>query len=115
METRTELILLQRTMVVVEGVARSLDPAINMWEAAKPVVEAYIRDNLGPRAVLNDLTQTVRVLSRLGPRLPAMAEDLLIRANERPERDHGAGPDRWLWGLAGMVIGAAAVGLGLMF
>ncbi len=36
METRTELILLQRTMVVVEGVARSLDPHINIWQSARP-------------------------------------------------------------------------------
>ncbi|MCV6584479.1 MAG: 2-polyprenylphenol 6-hydroxylase, partial [Marinibacterium sp.] len=43
METRTELILLQRTMVVVEGVARSLDPEINIWKVAQPVVEGYIR------------------------------------------------------------------------
>ena len=40
METRTELILLQRTMVVVEGVARGLDPHINIWQVAKPVVES---------------------------------------------------------------------------
>ncbi|WP_299202926.1 DUF2800 domain-containing protein, partial [uncultured Amphritea sp.] len=44
METRTELILLQRTMVVVEGVARSLDPRINIWEVAQPVVEDYIKE-----------------------------------------------------------------------
>ncbi|MEM9430859.1 MAG: 2-polyprenylphenol 6-hydroxylase, partial [Pseudomonadota bacterium] len=55
METRTELILLQRTMVVVEGVSRSLDPELNIWETSKPVVEAYIRDNLGPTAVVRDL------------------------------------------------------------
>ncbi len=48
METRTELILLQRTMVVVEGVARSLDPHINIWQVARPVVEGYIRRE--PRA-----------------------------------------------------------------
>ena len=42
METRTELILLQRTMVVVEGVARSLDPHINIWQVARPIVEGYI-------------------------------------------------------------------------
>ncbi|MFV2001872.1 MAG: 2-polyprenylphenol 6-hydroxylase, partial [Paracoccaceae bacterium] len=39
MRTRTELILLQRTMVVVEGVAQSLDPNINIWEVAKPIIE----------------------------------------------------------------------------
>ena len=43
MATRTELILLQRTMVVVEGVARGLDPNINIWTMAKPVVEDYIK------------------------------------------------------------------------
>ena len=42
METRTELILLQRTMVVVEGVARSLDPQMNIWKTAQPIVEDYI-------------------------------------------------------------------------
>jgi ubiquinone biosynthesis protein len=45
MQTRTELILLQRTMVVVEGVARTLDPRMNIWDAAGPVVEGYIRDS----------------------------------------------------------------------
>ena len=50
MQTRTELILLQRTMVVVEGVARSLNPAMNMWETSRPVVTDYIRSNLGPAA-----------------------------------------------------------------
>ena len=50
METRTELILLQRTMVVVEGVARTLNPNMNIWQVAQPVVEDYIRESIGPRA-----------------------------------------------------------------
>ena len=82
METRTELILLQRTMVVVEGVARSLDPEANIWQAAAPVVEEWIRDNLGPASVLRDLRATGVVLSRLGPRLPGLAEELLMQAEE---------------------------------
>jgi ubiquinone biosynthesis protein len=79
METRTELILLQRTMVVVEGVARSLDPHINIWEVAQPIVERYIRENLGPKAVLRDLVKTAKVLARFGPKLPALVEAQLIR------------------------------------
>lgn len=78
MQTRTELILLQRTMVVVEGVARSLDQHINIWQVAKPVVESYISRNLGPLALLRDLAQTARVLGRFGPRLPQMVESALI-------------------------------------
>jgi len=79
METRTELILLQRTMVVVEGVARSLDPHINIWEAARPVVERYIRENLGPDTALRDVVRAMRVLSRFGPKLPQLAEAALTR------------------------------------
>jgi ubiquinone biosynthesis protein len=79
METRTELILLQRTMVVVEGVARSLDPHINIWEVARPVVETYIKENIGPKAIVRDLIKTARVLARFGPRLPAFVEAQLIR------------------------------------
>lgn len=74
MRTRTELILLQRTMVVVEGVARSLDPQINMWEVARPVVESYIRDNLGPRAAARDLGRSAQVLARFAPLLPEFLE-----------------------------------------
>ena len=86
METRTELILLQRTMVVVEGVARSLNPQINIWEVARPIVEGYIKSNLGPAAVLNDFTTTLKVLARFGPRLPSLVEQALIKqSNPEPQ------------------------------
>ncbi|MFC3181858.1 2-polyprenylphenol 6-hydroxylase [Cypionkella sinensis] len=84
METRTELILLQRTMVVVEGVARSLDPNINIWQVAKPVVETYVSRNVGPLALLRDLAQTARVLARFGPRLPRLVEAALIAQADAP-------------------------------
>ena len=48
MRTRPELLLLQKTMVVVEGVARSLDPKLDMWTVAEPVVREWIERNLGP-------------------------------------------------------------------
>jgi ubiquinone biosynthesis protein len=81
METRTELILLQRTMVVVEGVSRSLSPDINIWQVARPIVEQYIKESLGPRALATDLLRTARVLARFGPRLPELAEAALMRQN----------------------------------
>jgi ubiquinone biosynthesis protein len=52
MPTQPHLLLLQKTMVMVEGVASSLDPDINMWEVAAPYVEEWIRDELGPEAVI---------------------------------------------------------------
>ncbi len=112
METRTELILLQRTMVVVEGVARSLNPQMNMWETARPVVTDYIRTNLGPAAVAKELAATVRILARLGPRLPQMAEAALIRASgPLPELPVRRLPG-WVWGVGGALVGAALVALG---
>jgi len=111
MATRTELILLQRTMVVVEGVARSLHPGINIWEVARPVVEDYIRENVGPRAVLRDLGETARILARFGPLLPQMAEAALIAqaSKERAPPSRRSGPHPLLWMAAG--AGAMAAGV----
>ena len=109
METRTELILLQRTMVVVEGVARSLNPQINIWQVAKPVVETYIRKNLGPGAALRDLKKTAMVLARYGPRLPQLVEQALIRQAAPKEPPNQS--IRWksvMWLLLGTSIGAMA-------
>jgi ubiquinone biosynthesis protein len=110
METRTELILLQRTMVVVEGVARSLNPRINIWEVASPVVERYIRENVGPRAIAQYLWKTARVLSRFGPKLPALVEDALTRQNAPPPEPPPRSP--WqpvAWAAAGAVAGGGIV------
>lgn len=105
MQTRTELILLQRTMVVVEGVARSLNPSINMWEVAHPVVESYIRENLGPRAALRDMVRTLQVLARFGPRLPAAVENALDRqGNIAPEAPRQRSRDAWVLAATGMAI-----------
>jgi len=99
---------------VVEGVARSLDPQINIWQVARPVVEDYIRREMGPRAALRDLGQTAMVLSRYGPRLPGLVEAALIRqaAPEAPA-PHRRWPGRLAWGAAGVVAGAAAALLGM--
>ncbi len=105
METRTELILLQRTMVVVEGVARTMYPQINIWKVAQPVVEQYIRESIGPKALAKDLAQTARVLARFGPKLPRLTEELLARSLE-PQRVQNANRPK-SYRLAYFVSGAA--------
>lgn len=113
METRTELILLQRTMVVVEGVARSLDANINIWQVARPVVEDYIRSHVGPMALARDLVSTVQVMARFGPKLPRLVEDLLIAQSQGPKApvQRQGLPLPWV-GLAAVVALAAGVALG---
>jgi len=54
MQTQPHLLLLQKTMVTVEGVATALDPDINLWDTAQPVVEEWIRTELGPEAAIAD-------------------------------------------------------------
>ena len=87
MATRTELLLLQRSMVVVEGVSRSIDPNMNMWETARPIVEKYIKENLGPKTLVSDAISTFRALSRFGPHLPFLVEKSLQSAldQEKPK------------------------------
>ncbi|MDG1377768.1 MAG: 2-polyprenylphenol 6-hydroxylase [Yoonia sp.] len=106
METRTELILLQRTMVVVEGVARSLDPNMNIWKVAKPTVESYIKDAIGPKAMARDLLKTTKILARFGPQLPAIVEAALIRHNNPQAAPRQ--PSRFN-GLTWMILGGAVV------
>jgi len=66
MVTQPHLLLLQKTMVMVEGVATGLDPEINLWDAAAPFVREWIRTELGPEAYVADrLVADVRTLARL--------------------------------------------------
>jgi ubiquinone biosynthesis protein len=74
MATRSELLLLQKTMVVVEGVARALDPAFNMWRTAEPVVGDWIAANLGPRGLLSDAREGVTALIHLARQAPELAQ-----------------------------------------
>jgi len=71
MKTRTELVLLQKTMVVVEGVARSLDPKLDMWSTAEPVVRGWIERNLGPVGKIEDAGRALASLGQFAANLPA--------------------------------------------
>jgi ubiquinone biosynthesis protein len=70
MKTRIELVLLQKTMVVVEGVARTLDPKLDVWTTSEPVVGAWIEQNLGPVGKLQDAGRAAATLGRFASNLP---------------------------------------------
>jgi ubiquinone biosynthesis protein len=72
MRTRPELLLLQKTMVVVEGVARSLDPKLDMWTVAEPVVREWIERNLGPVGRIEDATEGAVEVGRFLSGIPAL-------------------------------------------
>ncbi len=82
MRTRPELILLQKTMVVVEGVARALDPRLDMWTTADPVVREWIARNLGPVGRLEEAAFGAGAIGHFFGELPG----LLTRAGALFER-----------------------------
>jgi len=73
MRTRPELILLQKTMVVVEGVARSFDPRLDIWKVADPVVREWIERNLGPIGRIQGAMSGASDLARLMTTIPVLA------------------------------------------
>ncbi len=88
MHMRPELVLLQKTMVSVEGVARRLNPDHDLWEAAKPVVERWIKRELGPSAqvkeTLEEAVAALKALSRLVQNPPQSQAFVIEKAGTRP-------------------------------
>ena len=120
MPTQPHLLLLQKTMVMEEGVATALDPDINMWETAEPFLKDWIRSELGPEAYYADrIVEAVRAFKKV--------PDLINRIDAYYPRPGGAPPpppladvaviERKSWmaplaiGLASAAAGAAAVWL----
>jgi ubiquinone biosynthesis protein len=105
MHLRPELILLQKTMVSVEGVARRLNPDHDLWAAARPVVEAWILRELGPRAKvrdgLNDILASARAISRL-VQDPPPTQTVVIERTRTP---------RWLAACVIVATAASAAAL----
>jgi len=85
MQTQPHLLLLQKTMVMVEGIATQLNPDINMWDTAAPYVRSWLRDELGPEAALADrLKQDAETLLRL-PGLIRRIEEMFPPRGGAPE------------------------------
>ena len=74
MQTQPQLLMLQKTMVVVEGVARKLNPNTNIWTTSKPVLESWLKETKNPITTFNDTLQnTSEVIKRL-PELPKIMD-----------------------------------------
>jgi ubiquinone biosynthesis protein len=119
MPTQPHLLLLQKTMVMNEGVATALDPDINMWETAEPFLTEWIRSELGPEAYYADrIIDVVRALKNLPE---------LINRIDQYDPPRGAAPpppprpdfavieQRTWWPFARVAVGGAAVGAAAMF
>ena len=78
MQTQPQLLLLQKTMVVVEGVARKLNPETNIWETSKPVLEKWLKETKDP---ISNLTETLKDSTEVLKRLPELPQ-IMDKANQ---------------------------------
>jgi ubiquinone biosynthesis protein len=85
MQTQPHLLLLQKTMVMVEGIATSLNPAINMWDVAAPYVREWMRDELGPEAMVADGLRKQAETLKMIPDLIRRLDDQLPKKGGAPE------------------------------
>jgi ubiquinone biosynthesis protein len=91
MELQPQLVMLQKTMVVVEGVARQLDPEHSIWESARPVVEQWMIDSIGPQARLKEAAEGMSSLGRAVAALPEVlrnAEQIAVMLSTNGLRLH---------------------------
>ena len=117
MRLRPELVLLQKTMVTVEGVARRIDPDSSIWAAAEPIVARWIARELSPAARVRDFAREARAavstLARLaepGPAPPAEGEAAKVETAERRGPTHPA-----IWFLTGAAASALSFSLAVLF
>lgn len=119
MQTQPHLLLLQKTMVMVEGVATALDPEINMWETSGPFVGEWIRTELGPEAMVADrIIRTSRAIRRLPELLERIEEAYPPKGAAPPPPPvpvvplmwERRGSGAWRFVLAGLVGAAAGAG-----
>ncbi len=117
-----QLLLLQKNMLMAEGVSRSLDPSLNIWALAQPLIDSWMRENRGPEArlreTMDDLLHTFRRLPALADNLDRATEELAAgRIGLHPEtlqkisQRQASGFARWALAIAVAALVMAATAL----
>ncbi len=108
MQTRPELVLLQKSMVLVEGVARTLDPELDIWTVSEPVVGEWLRREEGPLGRIEDFKgHFARIAEGLG-RLPVIAAQAELALADYHANKHRGRDPLLRWALLGL-IGVATI------
>jgi len=113
-EIQPQLVLLQKTLLNIEGLGRDLDPELDLWATAKPYLERWMSEQIGWRALRSQVQHEATTWARILPQLPRLAHQALLRLEEPPANPADlAAPlrrvERWLAVVA--VLLAAVLGL----
>ena len=115
-EIQPQLVLLQKTLLNIEGLGRQLDPDLDLWKTAKPFLERWMNEQIGWRALLNNLKTEAPKWAVLLPQLPRLAHQTLSQ-NRLAQIEAGFGVmlqqqrarNRWMGVLAVLLAGLLAV------
>jgi ubiquinone biosynthesis protein len=88
-QVQPQLVLLQKTLLNVEGLGRQLDPDLDLWVTAKPFLERWMREQLGWRGVLRRVRQEAELWSVSLPEMPRLAHEALLLATQRNRGTNG--------------------------
>jgi ubiquinone biosynthesis protein len=84
MEVQPQLVLLQKTLLNIEGLGRQLYPELDLWQTARPVLRDWMQERTGPRAIVKRLQRELPELRYLVDELPGIARRLVDQANAPP-------------------------------
>ena len=85
-EIQPQLVLLQKTLLNIEGLGRQLDPELDLWHTAKPFLETWMIDQLGPKKLIDQLRNEAPRYAKLLPELPRLLVDFLQNNRSHPGR-----------------------------
>jgi ubiquinone biosynthesis protein len=80
-EIQPQLVLLQKTLLNIEGLGRQLDPELDLWNSAKPFLEQWMLDQVGPKRFFNQLRDQAPQYAKLLPQLPRLMTDYLKQSH----------------------------------
>jgi ubiquinone biosynthesis protein len=88
-EIQPQLTLLQKTLLNVEGLARQLDPDLDLWKTAKPILEKWVSKQLGWRGFLDGLKAEAPTWAKILPTLPRLIADSLAQGSHQAKDQNG--------------------------
>ncbi len=86
MQVQPQLVLLQKTLLYVEGLGRTLYPQLDLWKTAKPFLENWMKEQIGPKAMLNQLKENLPFWSEKLPEMPDLLYEALRQTKTLPQQ-----------------------------
>ena len=87
MEVQPQLVLLQKTLLNIEGLGRQLDPQLDLWETAKPFLDRWMDEQIGIRGMLAGLKKSLPIMAGKLPEIPELVYSLIKKADRAQARE----------------------------